>query len=200
MQERLRGYVVGADWPNGRSGRKIWKVRVKDENSEYNGEKFPVAEGHERRFFAKGLDVTFLSGTFQERDGQAVRKAIDVRLFTEKENREESPKKARTVDDSEPLNIVVTIVGKEINVHFTQEAEEDIKNFYPAPGLTDDEQEELVCIVPFNIYDWTQLSSGEGIIEGFTAIRSLMLLMTIQETIEAILTATVRAFAENANS
>ncbi|MDQ1284499.1 MAG: hypothetical protein QG620_847 [Patescibacteria group bacterium] len=194
-QGRIKGYVLGADKVQGET---VWKVRVQDETSKYDGKKFVVASVRDNISLAGGLEVTFLLGQFREK-GQAVQKAIDVRLFTGDGIQEASSKKVRTADDSEPFHIVVTRVGEEIGVHFTQEAEEDIRNFYPTPGLMDDEQEELVCIVPFNIYDWTQLSSGEGIVEGFIALRSLMLLRPIQETVEAIATATVRAFAEKAS-
>jgi hypothetical protein len=194
-QLRIRGYVLGADQLQGVT---VWKVRAKDENSEHNSKKFVVVSVHDNLYLAEGLEVTFVLGQFRDK-GQVVQKAIDIRLFTGDDKKEVPVKRTPNADDLESLHIVVTRVGKEIGVHFTQETMEEIDDFYRAAGLAENEPEELVCVVPFNIYDWTHLSSGEGIVEGFTALRSLMLLMPIQETVEAIATATVRAFAENAN-
>ncbi len=79
MEQRHKGFVVGCDpGPNG----NIWKVRVKDENSPFDGEKFTVASVHGGLELAKGLNVNFLLGNVDDNQGQKVARAVDVRLET----------------------------------------------------------------------------------------------------------------------
>lgn len=196
-QARIKGYVVGSDQVQGVT---VWKVRAKDETNEHNGKKFVVASVHNNMQLAEGLEVTFVLGRFQER-GQAVLKAIDVQLFTEaQETRRATMETTRNAENPDSLKIVVTRFGDELSVHLTEETEKELMDFYlRAAGLDEDSQEELVCIVPFNIYDWTECTSDANIVDGFTALRSLMILMPIQEAIESLITATLRTFAEKQN-
>jgi hypothetical protein len=192
-QARIRGYVLGSDEIQGAT---VWKVRVKDETNKFDGRKFVVASVHDNFSLAEGLEVTFVLGQFQER-GQAVFKAIDVQLFNEaQETRRATMETAQNAENPDSLKIVVTRVGDELSVHITEETEEKLVNFYPTAGLDEESQEELVCIVPFNIYDWTAHCSDANIVDGFTALRSLMILMPIQEAIESLIAATLRTFAE----
>jgi hypothetical protein len=193
MQARIRGYVVGADKVKGTT---VWKVRAKDETSEHNSKKFSVASIHSKIYLAEGLEVSFLLGQFQEA-GQAVLKAVDVQLFSEaQEIRRAAMETVQNAENPDSLKIVVTRVGDILNVHITEQAEEELVNFYPVAGLDEESQEELVCIVPFNIYDWTGYFSDENVVDGFSALRSLMILMPIQIAIESLITATLRTFAE----
>lgn len=59
---------------------KVWKVRVNDETSEFNGKKFEVASTHEDISLAQGLEVEFVLGTFRRR-GHPVQKAVDVTIL-----------------------------------------------------------------------------------------------------------------------
>ncbi len=77
IEKRHQGYVVGAD-PASRA--TLWKVRVKDTTSTYDGRKFIVASVHENIALARGLNVTFLIGTVDDENGTKVERAVDVRL------------------------------------------------------------------------------------------------------------------------
>lgn len=70
MVTRINGFVVG--WDQNPQRGKIWKVRVKDPTSQYNDQKFEVADA-DTSGLAAGLDVTFITGTFK-----GVRKAYNV--------------------------------------------------------------------------------------------------------------------------
>lgn len=77
--KRYKGYVIGSN-PSPTSGALVWKVRVKDEDSFHNGQKFVVASTHEGITLARGLNVTFLIGSVDGEHGQPVKRAVDVRL------------------------------------------------------------------------------------------------------------------------
>jgi hypothetical protein len=80
-QKHLTGFVVALDTKLG-SGKKVWKVRVKDPFSEDNGLKFEVTESRDEELvLAQGLNVTFLVGQFSE-FGKPKRKAYDVQPVT----------------------------------------------------------------------------------------------------------------------
>jgi hypothetical protein len=59
-QARYSGYVVGKV---SRDGKLVWKVRIMDEISSYNGQKFIVRSTHDGIALCSGLDVTFSIGT-----------------------------------------------------------------------------------------------------------------------------------------
>lgn len=75
--KRVKGYIVGYDV---KSGEIVWQVKVKDQDSLHNQQKFPVASLHLGTMLTKpGIDVTFgvqSFGTGQEK----VLKAVDVSL------------------------------------------------------------------------------------------------------------------------
>jgi hypothetical protein len=75
--KRVKGYVVGYD---SKSGEIVWMVKVKDQDSLHNQQKFPVASLHPGTMLTKpGIDVTFRVqsfGTGQEK----VLRAVDVSL------------------------------------------------------------------------------------------------------------------------
>jgi hypothetical protein len=75
--DRVNGFVVGSD--EAADGHMIWKVRVKDQDSEYDKMKLIVASTHNEIVLAKGLNITFEIGTMDDRTGQEVLRAIDVR-------------------------------------------------------------------------------------------------------------------------
>ena len=78
MPERHKGYVVGSDQNSG--GHPIWKVKVKDTKSPFNGKKLVVASVHGGLELARGLNVEFAIGTVDDQQGQKVVRAVDVRL------------------------------------------------------------------------------------------------------------------------
>lgn len=78
MPERHKGYVVGRDETS--EGQKIWKVRVKDPASPHNKQKLIVASVHDQLELAQGLNVNFAIGTIDDKDGNKVSRAVDVRL------------------------------------------------------------------------------------------------------------------------
>lgn len=80
MPERHTGYVVGRD--DNPEGQVVWKVRVKDTDSPYNNQKLVVASVQGQLELAKGLNVNFAIGTVDDKDGQKVLRAVDVRLET----------------------------------------------------------------------------------------------------------------------
>lgn len=80
MLERHKGYVVGRD--ENPEGQAVWKVRVKDAESPYNNQKLVVASVQGQLELAKGLNVNFAIGTVDDKDGQKVPRAVDVRLET----------------------------------------------------------------------------------------------------------------------
>jgi len=78
MPERHKGYVVGSDATP--SGQLAWTVKVKDPNSPYDGQKLNVASSHKELTLARGLNVNFAIGTMDDREGNKVLRAVDVRL------------------------------------------------------------------------------------------------------------------------
>ena len=80
MPERHKGYVVGSD--TSPSGQLAWTVRVKDTQSPYDGQKLNVASTHKELTLARGLNVNFAIGTVDDREGNKVLRAVDVRLET----------------------------------------------------------------------------------------------------------------------
>jgi len=80
MTERHKGYVVGCNRKP--DNKNIWKVRVKDENSSFNGQKFTVVSVCGEMELARGLNVNFAVGTIDGEKGQKVFRAVDVRLET----------------------------------------------------------------------------------------------------------------------
>lgn len=84
---RVKGYVVGYDTKN---GELIWTVKVKDETSRRNGEKFVVETLHAGTMLCKpAVDVTF--------EISFLDKAVDVCLGLEE------PKKKLTKDIAESM-------------------------------------------------------------------------------------------------
>lgn len=77
--DRHTGYVVGQNKSS--RGSDYWVVRVKDPQSPYNGNKFPVASVHDDIELAQGLNVSFTIGSTDGAGGERVPKAVDVRLL-----------------------------------------------------------------------------------------------------------------------
>lgn len=73
---RVTGFIIAND---GTSDNPLWKVRVRDDTSAYNGKKLIVASVHDNIQLAQGLNVTFLIGTIDGEQGQELR-AVDVQL------------------------------------------------------------------------------------------------------------------------
>ena len=78
MPERHKGFVVGSD--QNPEGHPVWKVKVKDTKSPFNGKKIVVASVHGGLTLARGLNVEFAIGTVDDTQGQKVVRAVDVRL------------------------------------------------------------------------------------------------------------------------
>lgn len=77
---RHKGFVVGSD--NSLKGQNVWKVRVEDSTSSYNGQKLVVASVHGGLELARGLNVNFAIGTVNDKSSQEVLRAVDVCLET----------------------------------------------------------------------------------------------------------------------
>lgn len=77
---RHHGFVAGSD--PGPKGQTVWKVRVKDPSSDYNGRKLVVASVQGDLQLARGLNVHFAIGTIDDQSGTKVPRAVDVRLET----------------------------------------------------------------------------------------------------------------------
>lgn len=83
-KERHEGYVVGSKRV-GESGI-VWKVRVKDKDSPYDGQKLAVISTYKNFELAQGLNINFIIGTIDDPKGQKVLRAVDVRPDTLDEN------------------------------------------------------------------------------------------------------------------
>lgn len=94
-KQRHRGFVLGSD--PGPHESIVWKVRVKDEESPYDNEKFAVASVHGGIELARGLNVDFALGTLDDEEGRNVVRAVDVRLEPPRAGQEQqnSGQKAR---------------------------------------------------------------------------------------------------------
>ncbi|MFA6554207.1 MAG: hypothetical protein WCS89_01735 [Candidatus Paceibacterota bacterium] len=77
VHKRHAGFVVGR---NASRDKPVWKVRVKDQQSEHDGQKFVVASTRNNFELAQGLNVTFLVGSLDGEQGQKVLRAVDVCL------------------------------------------------------------------------------------------------------------------------
>jgi len=75
---RHHGFVTGSD--PGPKGQPVWKVRVKDRSSTYDGQKLVVASIRGGLELARGLNVHFAIGTVDDQQGQKVPRAVDVTL------------------------------------------------------------------------------------------------------------------------
>lgn len=76
--QRHAGFVIGSDTKD--KGREVWKVRVKDQNSPYNGQKLIVASVQCGLELARGLNVHFAIGTIDNTSGGKSLRAVDVCL------------------------------------------------------------------------------------------------------------------------
>jgi hypothetical protein len=85
MPERHRGYVVGSG--QSPSGQLVWTVKVKDPGSPFDGQKLNVASTHKELSLARGLNVDFAVGTMDDRGGNKILRAVDVRLEPPNANR-----------------------------------------------------------------------------------------------------------------
>jgi len=77
VQKRHTGFVVGQ---SAAREKPVWKVRVKDSQSEHDGQKFVVASTRGGFELAQGLNVNFLIGSLDGERGQKVLRAVDVCL------------------------------------------------------------------------------------------------------------------------
>lgn len=77
MSQRHKGFVVGSD-PG--SDGIVWKVRVKDQDSPYNGQKLVAASIRGGLALARGLNVNFAVGTVDTQSGEKAMRAVDVAL------------------------------------------------------------------------------------------------------------------------
>lgn len=77
--KRTKGFVIGFD-NSVQEGQVVWKVRVKDSNSQYNEQKLIVASVRGGLELAKGLNVHFVIGTMDDHSGSKVLRAVDVCL------------------------------------------------------------------------------------------------------------------------
>lgn len=77
-KQRHKGFVVGCD--QNPEGQSVWKVRVNDADSQFNGSKLVVASVHGGLELARGLNVNFAIGTVDDKSGQEIPRAVDVRL------------------------------------------------------------------------------------------------------------------------
>lgn len=76
--KRTKGFVVGFD--TAQEGHFVWKVRVKDSTSPYDGQKLVVASVRGGLELARGLNVHFAIGTTDDPSGAKVLRAVDVCL------------------------------------------------------------------------------------------------------------------------
>ncbi|MBI3956753.1 MAG: hypothetical protein HY340_02080 [Candidatus Kerfeldbacteria bacterium] len=88
MKDRHHGFVVGSDAVP--EGRTIWKVRVKDPASPYDGHKLVVASVRGGLELARGLNVHFAIGTVDDLSGTKVLRAVDVCLETPEGHRNQN--------------------------------------------------------------------------------------------------------------
>jgi hypothetical protein len=108
-QDRIKGYVLGSDIAD---GKKVWKVRIRDESSGLNGKKCVVSSVSDKCSLKKGLDVSFTIGSSQER-GQAVLLAFDVEPIVVAEKPEETKAVGRS------FCVAVTRYEGRLNVNLT---------------------------------------------------------------------------------
>jgi hypothetical protein len=79
MEERRhRGFVVGCS--QSPEGKSVWRVRVKDTDSSFDGQKLVVASIHGGLELARGLNVNFAIGTVDDLSGGKAVRAVDLRL------------------------------------------------------------------------------------------------------------------------
>lgn len=81
---RTNGFVLGSDRTS--QGQTVWKVRVKDPDSQYDGQKLIVASIHDGLEPARGLNVHFVIGTVDDHSGTKALRAVDVCLEATEED------------------------------------------------------------------------------------------------------------------
>lgn len=81
MKNRHSGYVIGSS-PTARG--IVWKVRVKDPESEYDKWKLVVASIQGSIALAQGLNVDFVVGSVDGQAGEEELRAVDVRVLAPK--------------------------------------------------------------------------------------------------------------------
>jgi len=111
---RTKGFVIGSDL-KGKPGEEqtVWKVRVKDERSEYNGEKIWVASVRDNIELANGLEVAFILVTI---GGHL--KALDVRPDTQEGEKEVKPM-SRQETETDSIRFYVSEMNGKVYVYST---------------------------------------------------------------------------------
>ena len=79
-QHRCKGYVSGQHETQTVPKSTYWKVRVKDPSCPYNGKWLVVASVRNDIALAKGLNVTFVIGSFDGGSETTIYKAVDVQI------------------------------------------------------------------------------------------------------------------------
>ena len=78
-KQRHKGFVARGDQSHS-SGKTVWKVRVKDAESSFDGQLIIVASTHGGIELGRGLNVDFAIGTVDDETGNKVPRAVDVCL------------------------------------------------------------------------------------------------------------------------
>jgi hypothetical protein len=82
--ERIKGFVIAGD-VHPVTEKVTWKVRVNQVGHSDYKKKFEVASTHASVELAKGVDVTFIIGSFgPQPDNKQKRKAVDVMVTSTK--------------------------------------------------------------------------------------------------------------------
>lgn len=177
--KRIQGFVVGYDKV---AGELLWTVKVKDENSQHNGQKFLVASLHPRTMLTRpGADVTFRVqpfGTEQEK----VLRAVDVSVG--KTFPEEKPIVERIPD---ALAIAVT---DEEGCGFTAWHNE-CDSIKEVQELFDNRGGEgtlvgLIRITPELVLHYGGAISDEEAVAGLATLRQMMHLEPIRDIVCAV--------------
>ena len=176
--KRIKGFVVGYDKI---AGEVLWTVKVKDQNSAHNNQKFTVASLHPGTMLTRpGIDVTFRVQTFGSEQEKVLR-AVDVSIGSV------APEEKQIVEKvPQSLTLVVT----EGEIGFT---------VWHSECSSSDEARQLYCnengeksvvglieITPELVLKHGGAISDEEAVAGLATIRQLTYLDPLRDVVIAI--------------
>lgn len=185
----VKGYVVGYDKvERGTAGQVevLWTVKVKDQKSAHNGQKFEVHSTVGPTLTKPSVDVSFRVEPIQVGQEQVL-KAVDVRLST---TTQVEPKRESNLPrkDSETFNLAVveTSSGERYVIVTGFQTRAEAEDWFESESGG---EERVVDFLQFDIYEVQNEDDSEEIPGAFEVIKALSVVENSRQAIEKLLTA-----------
>ncbi|MFC1644618.1 hypothetical protein ACFL08_01170 [Patescibacteria group bacterium] len=175
--KRIQGFVVGYDKV---ANELLWTVKVKDQDSQHNGQKFLVASLHPGTMLTRpGVDVTFRVRSFGTEQEQVLR-AIDVSIGKTFPDR-------KTIVERIPDALALAFVDGKVTtvVHTECESVSEAQQWIVELG-GEEVVVGLVRITPELIIQHGGAFADEDAVAGLATLRQMMYLDPIRDTVCAV--------------